>query len=153
MNRTSIFLICSISFLALISCATLPFLAPPPSANESGPRTIILNGKSYSEEDTGGFISWYCNDFINGGRVLVEVGFFGDPNLEGIGFILYDGGYTGELTNYGRTGLEHRWDWGPHGSDYAFVIQTDGTGLYYDFSAVPKGQTTKASEVYKCYKR
>ncbi len=93
---------------------------------------------------------WYCQDFVDGGRILVEVGFFGDPSLEGLGFILYDGGYSGELTYYRRAGIEHRWDWGPNETDYAFVIQPDGTGLYYNFSSVSRA---KASEVYRCYRR
>jgi hypothetical protein len=86
-------------------------------------------------------------------RILVEVGFFGDPTYEGLGFILYDGGYKGGRTYYRRTGLEHRWDWGPDGSDYAFVIKSDGAGLYYDFSTAEPGESKKASEVYKCYRR
>ena len=99
------------------------------------------------------FTSWYCKDFVEGGPVLVEVGFFGDPGLAGLGFILYDGGYSGERTFYQRTGLEHRWDWGSNGCEYSFVIKTDGTGLYYDFTGVPKGESIKAREVYKCYRR
>ena len=61
-------------------------------------------------------------------------------------------GTQGEITLYRRTGLEHRWDWGD-GASYSFVIKTDGTGLYYDFSTVPDGENTKASAVYKCYQR
>lgn len=153
MGKTFMYLMGLVLFMSLSSCATLPSLAPPPSATPSGPRTIVLDGEAVTEEDVGGFISWYCKDFVDGGRILVEVGFFGDPSLEGLGFILYDGGYTGECTYYRRTGLEHRWDWGPNETDYAFVIQPDGTGLYYDFSSVPYGKSTKASEVYKCYRR
>ncbi|ADK81925.1 hypothetical protein [Sediminispirochaeta smaragdinae] len=145
----------TVSFLILIlfSCTSFPALNPPASATQTGPRTIILNGEEISEEDVGGFISWYGQDFIEAGPIIVEVGFFGDPNLEGLGFILYDGGFTGELTYYRRTGLEHRWDWGPNETDYAFVIQTDGTGLYYDFTKVKKGKSTTASAVYICHKR
>ena len=144
-ERTTIF--AAIATLALTSCA---MIAPLPSATPSGPRTIVLGDKAYTEEDVGGFTSWVGEDFVHGGGILVEVGFFGDSSFEGLGFILYDGGYSGELTQYRRTGMEHRWDWGPNGNDYAFVIQPDGTGLYYDFSSVSR---TKASEVYRCYRR
>lgn len=153
MGKTFKYLISLVIFMSLNSCTTFPLLLPPPSATQSGPRTIILDGKAVSEEDVGGFISWYCQDFIDGGRVLVEVGFFGGRKLEGLGFILYDGGYSGEYTNYQRTGIEHRWDWGPNENDYAFVIKPDGTGLYYDFSSVPKGKTINASDVYQCHRR
>ena len=152
MARTSIHLV-GLVLLSLSSCTGLPSLAPAPSATPSGPRTIVLGGQPVSAADVGGFISWYCRDFVDDDRILVEVGFFGDPALEGMGFILYDAGYKGERTHYRRTGLEHRWDWGPNGSAYAFVIQPDGTGLYYDFSAAAPGESKKASAVYKCYRR
>ena len=114
---------------------------------------LILNRDTISENDIVSFKSWYCKDYVNGGKILVEVGFFGDPYLEGIGFILYEGGYYGEITNYHRTGIEHRWDWGPHDNDYTFLIKPDGTGLYYDFSTVAPGEKTKAKDVYKCHQR
>ena len=122
-----------------------------PSATPSGPRTIVLDGEAITEEDLGEFTSWYCKDFVYGGPTLVEVGSFGEGRI--LGFILYDGGYSGEYTFYERTGLDHRWDWGPNGTDYAFIIKPDGTGLYYDFTSVPKGETTKQNEMYKCYQR
>lgn len=137
----------------IIACTSFPAISTPPSATTSGPRVLILNEKEISEADVGGFISWYCKDFVYEGPVLVEVGFFGNPKLKGVGFILYDGGYSGEFTHYQRVGLEHRWDWGPKDNDFAFVIQSDGTGLYYDFTNVQRGQSTKASEVYKCFRR
>jgi hypothetical protein len=141
-------------FLMLtLSCYSFPPLVPAPSATNSGSRTLILNGESVSEEDVGKFISWYCVDYVNENRILLEVGFFGDTKLKGLGFILYDGGYTGEFTQYRRTGVQHRWDWGPNGNDYAFVIQSDDIGLYYDFSSSNYNESTSASEVYKCYKR
>ena len=69
------------------------------------------------------------------GPLRAEVGRFGDSSFSDVGYILYDGGYEGELALYTRTGLQHRWDWGPvKGTEYALVIQTDGTGLYYDFT-------------------
>jgi len=85
----------------------------------------------------------------------VEVGVLNDPTLDGLefGFVLYDGGYSGERTMYRRTGLEHCWDWGPNLNDYSFVIKTDGTGLYYDFSTMEDGESTKARAVYQCRQR
>ncbi len=77
----------------------------------------------------------------------------GDPTFALFGFILFDGGYTGRTTLYQRKGLDHRWDWGPNATDYTFVIKPDGTGLYYDFSTVTEGESTKPSAIYKCYQR
>ena len=91
MVRTSIFLVGLALLTSLASCTTFPSSAPAPTASASGPRTIVLGGQTVSEANVGGFISWYCKDFVDNDRILVEVGFFGDPTLEGLGFILYDG--------------------------------------------------------------
>jgi hypothetical protein len=134
-----------------LASATVP--SRPSSATATGPRTIILNNEKFIENDVGGFLSWFCYDYINE-KLLLEVGIFGDTKLEGLGYILYDGGYIGELTYYRRTGIEHRWDWGgPNNTTYSFVIKSDGTGLYYDFSNVKPGESIKARDVFKCYRK
>ena len=118
----------------------------------SGPRSIILDGNIYSETDVGKFVSWRCEDFFDGSGTLVEVGTFTDSELSRLGFILYDGGQSGESTSYGRKGINHRWDWGPNGGDYAFIIEPGGTGLFYDFSFASPGELVKANAVYKCHR-
>lgn len=51
--------------------------------------------------------------------------------------------------------LDLRWDWGSNGYGtsykYSFVIEPDGTGLYYDFSASKDG-TAKPRGIYKVRK-
>ena len=139
----------------LASTSTTP-PSRPSSVTTTGPRSIILNGETYAENDVGGFISWLCYAYsdYDEKKLLLEVGTFGDPELNKSGYILYDGGYTGELTYYQRNGLEHRWDWGGlFGSTYSFVIKSDGTGLYYDFTNVKIGESTKARDVFRCRKR
>ena len=133
----------------LISCTGVPLR--PSSTTTTGPRTIIIGNEIISEENAGGFISWFCYDFVHEEKgILLEAGYFGDSDWENIGYVLYDdGGYTGKFTHYQRNGLEHGWDW-PY---YAFVIKSDGTGLYYDFSNTKKGESKKASAVFKCYKK
>ncbi len=175
MGKIVTYLISFMLFMALVSCETFPAstassqkTAPsqeapepqvtseskvtPDSAAPSALRTIFIYDEAMTEEETGGFISWSCQDYIDGGPTLVEVGFFGDPSLEGVGFILFDGGDSGELTVYGRTGLDRRWDWGPDGI-YSFIIEPDGTGLYYDFSTVKAGKSKGADDIYQCYQR
>ena len=123
------------------------------SATTTGPRSIILDSDTISENNVGGFVSWRCYDFSDyyKERLLLEVGTFGDTKLEGLGYILYDGGYMGTSTDYRRTGLIHRWNWGASYVDnYSFVIKPDGTGLYYDFSNAEFGESRKASGVFKC---
>lgn len=133
--------------LLLVSCVT------PPSSKPSGPRTIVLGNETYNEANLGKFTSWLCNGDDSDKGTLVEFGLFSNADLNGAGFILYDGGYTGELTKYRREGINNRWDWGPNGVDYAFIIKPDGTGFYYDFSSTVEGVTIKSKDVYECEKK
>ncbi len=142
--KTLIMLI--ISFL-LQSCTTAP-----PSTNQ-GPRTIILNGTTFSEDELGRITSWRCVDYIRGNQTLVEVGYFSKPDYLGVGFILYDGSYSGTPTVYRREGINHRWDWGADNDDYAFIIKPDGTGTYIDFSSGSVGGRKTPDDIYKCYQR
>ena len=145
MKKNLLIVLCLFFIFLFTSCISIP-----PSAVSTGPRTLILNGNTISEIETdNGFTAWFCTDY-EGGKTLVEVGYF---SLNGIqyGFILHDGGYTGEITSFGRYGLYYRWDWGED-LQYSFIIKTDGIGLYYDFTSSKDG-TAKAREVYKAYKR
>lgn len=135
------------------SCAIPPQVRRAPSANPDGPRTIILNGNVFTKDGDSDFIAWRCVDFIDGGRTLTEFGYFTQPQLQGVGFVLYDGGYVGELTHYQRAGIDHRWDWGPNRSDFTFVISPDGTGLFYNFTNVSPGESIRPNRVFRCYQR
>ena len=59
---------------------------------------------------------------------------------------------TSYSSEFRENGLNLRWDFGPDDEgnyDYGFVIQPDGTGLYYDFSRSTDG-TANPSQTYKC---
>ena len=129
--------------LFLMGCETMSI---------SSTRTIELDGKSYSEEELGPFESWVCRDHVYGGKILVEVGRFNDPNLSNIGFVLYDGTSTGELTSYQRKGTNLRWDWGPDGNNFAFVLKPDGIGHYFDFTKSSDG-SAESDGIYRCKRR
>ena len=129
----------------LAGCASHPAIAP-------GPRTITLDGQSYEEQIAGEFSSWLCHEFLGDARkVLVEVGTFRHTHESAVGFVIYDGGSSGSHTHYERKGIQHRWDWGPNGNDFSFVVKADGTGLFYDFSNID-GKRTKANEIFQCRK-
>ena len=152
------YLISLVLFVSLVSCVPYtsttspPSTKYPPSANpsRSGPRIIILEGDTITSEDFGGFTCWYCNDYPDGGKTLVEVGYFNELNT--VGFILFDGTYSGEMAIYKREGLAHSWYWGDD-ADYKFKIKTDGTGFYFDFTGVPEGEEVTSKEIYKCKQR
>lgn len=136
--------------LSLLGCAALASI-------HIGQRSITLGGKTFTESSQGEFITWKCRDYPSGSRILVEVGYFANTDSSSLGFVLFDGGTTGTLTHYGRQGINRRWDWGPGendqsplGGQFAFVLKPDDTGLYYDFSVVKTGETTKAADIYTC---
>ncbi len=132
-----------IAMLSYTACTTMHY--------STGSRSIILNGKAYSETDTGKFVSWRCKDYVSESSALFELGKFTNSKLSGSGFVLYDGGNSGELTNYRRSGINHRWNWGPNGAEFTFIIKPDGVGRFYDFSSVPSGERIKSYGIYKCY--
>ncbi len=123
-----------------------------PRTTPKGRRIITLDGAAISEETARELVSWVCRDFFGGGKILVEVGKFSDPYLDGSGFVIYDGGDSGEATQHRRKGINLRWDWGPNGNDFAFVIKPDGVGSFYDFTHA-KGETIKADQMFKCRRR
>lgn len=132
--------------LLLASCAPIPPSTP------SKPRLIVLENGTYNEADLGRFSSWRCNGEDSDKGTLIEVGLFTNADLNGVGFILYDGSHSGQTTKYRREGINQRWDWGPTNVEFAFIIKPDGTGFYYDFSASFEGVPVKAKDVYECTK-
>lgn len=134
-----------------ISSNSIDKSVSPTLETSSNPRTIILDGEYYNEEETGEFISWECKAYSYSANVhdntLLEVGYFSNPEFEGKGFLLFDGGNSGIKTFYERYGVNRRWDW----DKYSIVIEPDGIGSYYDFTNVPTGGTTSASGLYKCF--
>lgn len=149
MKKIKLVFFAAISLL-FISCASMP--------TTSRDRQLSLNGYSVSESDFGGVERWYAVDkynydsFID--EVRFQVGYFKNNN---IGFILYGNGVVGEEAYFSRQGLDLRWDWGNYERDgeskfrYSFVIEADGTGLYYDFSTSKDG-TAKPRGIYKVHK-
>ena len=130
-------------------------VSSPPVRQLPPARVISLGESTYSEDTLGRFVTWGCREwpYVSGRPIVVEVGRFENELLSGEGFALYDGSSSGESTSYQRKGVNQRWDWGPNGSNFAFILEPDGTGLFYDFSNVPKGETRKPNSLYRCSRR
>jgi hypothetical protein len=139
--------------IAILSSTLLLASCMQPPTKPSGPRTIVLNNQTYNEAELGKFTSWICNDGDDEKGTLIEVGIFSNPDLQNSGFILFDGGYKGDLTKFRREGVNSRWDWGPNKTDYAFITKPDGTGFYYDFSSTIEGGVANAPGDYECEKK
>jgi len=149
--RRLLYILGVLGMLVLASCTASQSLT---SANNYNSRVIVLDGTdTVAIGEHLRVTSWKCKDYSYGGATLVEVGFFDDPFYKDLGIVLYDGGNKGESTSYRRAGLNHRWSWGDAMGNYSIVIKPDGTGLYYDFTGVPEGESIKAREIYKCYQK
>ena len=139
----------AIVFIILSSCASVP---------TSRDRQLSLSEYTVSETDFGGVELWYAVDKYNYDSLVDEVRFqVGYFKENSIGFVLYGNGTVGEEACFSRQGLDLRWDWGSYYRDgdsryrYTFVIEPDGTGLYYDFSTSTDG-TSKPRGIYKTRK-
>lgn len=94
--------------------------------------------------------SWVCYNWLDSTKAKPLVSLEG--NLEmGIGSVNVAG--ANHVAEYAVRGLNRRWDFGLSEDaatyDFAFVIEPDGTGLYYDFTLEP---TAKASQRFTCVK-
>jgi len=109
---------------------------------------ILLAGVANAQES----IVFECQSGSNwkpDGEVVLEASIV--PNT-GYGLIQFAG--ADHLAVYELQGFNHRWDFGKNaednGTNYAFIIKPDGTGLYVDFSSSAEGEKTQASQAYIC---
>ena len=75
----------------------------------------------------------------------------GNEAVDLIGMVFVAG--TAHAAQFRVAGLDRRWDFdyneGRGAFRYAFVIEPDGTGAYYDFSTSDDG-TAKAKQIFRC---
>lgn len=150
MKKLYILIVCFIISVIIAACTSMP--------TTSKDRELSLNGYSISESAFGGVERWYAVDKYNYDDLIDEVRFqVGYFKNNSIGFILYGNGIVGEEAYFSRQGLNLRWDWGNYERNgeskfrYSFVIEPDGTGLYYDFTTSKDG-TAKPRGIYKVHK-
>ena len=171
--KTAVFLV--IILLTLSSCSSIG-MSDTPNMSDT-PKPIEINGSTYDKYTLWECREPYGEskvilEFINIPDVTVEE-VMPEPDLlpaaqeelsaeelEALkelkvmldkffnGYVLFDGRKDYARAHYYRQGISHRWDW--EGTKYSFVIEPDGTGLYYDFSSVKKGETTRARDLFKC---
>lgn len=144
-------------FYSIILISLLVFTSCVSISTERN-RDLIISGYIINEQDFGGCERWYAVDKYPSDEfnkeIRLQVGYF---KTNSDGFILYEDGVEGEEAYYSRDGLDLRWDWGTYERDgsfkyrYSFIIEPDGTGLYYDFSTSENGVATPRG-IYKCKK-
>ena len=109
-------------------------------------------GSSAQDEFDGAMVEkWECREFSEDyGKILIKLWRINGMK-EGFGYLEYAGVSFPAL--FKLDGLSLRWNWELDQDDmwdYSFVVKPDGTGLFYDFSGVEKGDSTRATDLYTC---
>ena len=111
------------------------------------------------------FIQWKCYKYNLTNKYethLLSVGYFpeikkiipeiNDPNFK-IGRLVLEDTSTTIPAFYSLRGVQHSWGWGLDNEEvmrYTIVIDTDGTGRFWDFVGAKKNQKVQSKEVYDC---
>ena len=128
---------------------TLSLVAILTSCSESVPEKVT---SSYTSESYD-WKKWDCYEFGYGGKYLLTIGYI--PELKNDSF------YEGKLfmkdtaspidTLYTLRGVQHYFNWLPSDNEsYQIVIDSDGTGRFYDFSGAEAGEERLSKETYEC---
>ena len=131
------------------SVMSLTLVAILTSCSESVPEKVTSNVTSESYD----WKKWDCYEFGYGGKYLLTIGYI--PELKNDNF------YEGKLfmkdatspidTLYSLRGVQHYFNWLPTDNEsYQIVIDSDGTGRFYDFSGADDGEERLSKETYEC---
>jgi hypothetical protein len=114
--------------------------------SETSPQQVKFDNESYQWKKWDCFATGYAGDFI------LTIGYI--PELE------KDGMAVGKLflkdsdspidTVYQMKGVQHNWEWEANGDTFKIVIESDGTGRYWDFSDTEDGEMVMSKESYSC---
>ena len=114
--------------------------------SETSPQQVKFDNESYQWKKWDCFATGYAGDFI------LTIGYI--PELK------QDGYAAGKLflkdaespidTIYQMKGVQHNWEWEANGDTFKIVIESDGTGRYWDFSDTEDGEMVMSKESYSC---
>ena len=110
--------------------------------SESVPEQVKFETESYDWK------KWDCYDYGYGGKYLLTIGYIPELKIEGyaVGKLFLKDATTPIDTIYKLNGVQHNWEW----DKYRIVIDSDGTGRYWDFSNADDGESVMSKEVYEC---
>ena len=131
------------------SVISLTLVAILTSCSESVPEKVTSNVTSESYD----WKKWDCYEYGYGGKYLLSIGYI--PELKNDNF------YEGKLflkdttspidTLYSLKGVQHYFNWfASSDQSYQIVIDSDGTGRFYDFTGAEDGEERTSKETYEC---
>ena len=143
----------ALTIVVLIVLMALPFTAGAQEQESDTARS------EFEEWLALNFYKWDCFDFADFQKkaVLVQLIGFKVPEDEyGYGQVTLGGRKGSEHTSYFNIeGLDYVWRFGPNDSrfKYAFSIQINGDGHYFDFSNTNEGESVTSSQAFRCVDR
>ena len=110
--------------------------------SESVPEKVDVNNQSYDWKKWDCFAYGYAGDFI------LTIGYIPELKRDGyaVGKLFLKDADSSIDTIYQMKGVQHYWNW----EDFQIVIDSDGTGRYYDFTGASEGEERTSREVYEC---
>jgi hypothetical protein len=110
--------------------------------SESVPEKVDVNNQSYDWKKWDCFAYGYAGDFI------LTIGYIPELKKDGyaVGKLFLKDAESPIDTVYQMKGVQHNWEW----DKYRIVIDSDGTGRYWDFSNADVGEEVMSKEVYEC---
>jgi len=107
--------------------------------SSTAPEKVDVGSESYDWK------KWNCYDRFNG-YYLLSVGYI--PELsDSRGILFLKDSESGIDTIHTLKGVRHYWNW----EKYQIVIDSDGTGRFWDFTGAKSGEERLSKEVYECY--
>ena len=110
--------------------------------SSTAPEQVKFDSESYDWK------KWDCYDYGYGGKYLLTIGYIPELKIEGyaVGKLFLKDATTPIDTIYKLKGVQHYWNW----EDFQIVIDSDGTGRFYDFTGASEGEERTSREVYEC---
>ena len=114
--------------------------------SETSPQQVKFDNESYQWKKWDCFATGYAGDFI------LTIGYIPELKKNGmaVGKLFLKDSDSPIDTVYQMKGVQHNWEWVANGDTFKIVIESDGTGRYWDFSDTEDGEMVMSKESYSC---
>ena len=112
------------------------------SCSSTAPQQVKFDSESYDWK------KWDCHEYGYGGKYLLTIGYIPELKRDGyaVGKLFLKDATAPIDTIYKLKGVQHYWNW----EDFQIVIDSDGTGRFYDFTGASEGEERTSKELYEC---
>ena len=123
----------------ILSLAAIVILT---SCSSTAPQQVKFDSESYDWK------KWDCHEYGYGGKYLLTIGYIPELTEDGfsVGKLFLKDATSPIDTIYSLNGVQHYFVW----EDFQIVIDSDGTGRFWDFTGAKKGELRDSKETYEC---